>query len=125
MFLKTSFYLIVFYALRYMIGKIIAVIVSMEKEQSLLTFIKINAISKIAILLFPTIIILYYSPNINTVFAKILILIVLVSLFVKYTQILQKNQKLIFSNLFYFILYLCALEITPLVYLFKLLINKG
>ncbi len=33
----------------------------------------------------------------------------------------KKQQKIISSNLFYFILYICALEITPYVILFKLI----
>ena len=33
----------------------------------------------------------------------------------------QNNKKLIFSKLFYFILYLCAFEIAPLLILFKLM----
>jgi len=125
LYLKIYLILIIFYLFRYIIGRVIALLVEMEKEQALLTFIKISAVSKIAILLFPAIIILYYLPFSNVILSKIIVLIMVVSLLFKYLQILQKNQKLIFGNLFYFILYLCALEITPLVYLFKLLINKA
>lgn len=124
-YLKICLFLSVFYLFRYTIGRVIALLAEMEREQELLTFIKMIAISKIAIFLFPAIIILFYLPFLNVILSKMIVLIVVVSLLFKYLQILKKNQKLIFGNLFYFILYLCALEITPLVYLFKLLINKA
>lgn len=42
---------------------------------------------------------------------------------VRIIVILSTNKNLIFSNLFYFILYLCAFEIAPLLVLFKLMIK--
>lgn len=123
-FLKTALLLIIIYIIRYSVGRIIAVIVQMEKEQNLLTFIKMSHLSKISIFVFPAIIILYYLPSNSNLLSKIIIILTIVILLFKYLQILSQNQKLIFSNLFYFILYLCALEITPLIYFFKLFINK-
>ncbi len=123
-FFKTALLLTSIYVIRYFIGKVIAVIVQMEKEQNLLTFIKMSHLSKISILIFPAIIILYYSPSNSDLLSKIIIVLTGIILLFKYLQILSQNQKMIFSNLFYFILYLCALEITPLLYFFKLFINK-
>lgn len=41
-----------------------------------------------------------------------------------YARILSKNQGFITLNLFYFILYLCALEIAPYIILYKLIIRN-
>ena len=35
-----------------------------------------------------------------------------------------KNKKLLFNNMFYFILYICTLEITPLLIIYKLVIKS-
>ncbi len=40
----------------------------------------------------------------------------------RYLSLLTNNKKLVFSELFYFILYICAFEIAPLLTLFKLMI---
>lgn len=40
--------------------------------------------------------------------------------FLRFTFLIARNKKLIFNKLFYFILYICALEIAPLFVLFKL-----
>jgi hypothetical protein len=42
--------------------------------------------------------------------------------FLRYLFLLTNNKKLVFSELFYFILYICAFEIAPLLTLFKLMI---
>jgi len=41
-----------------------------------------------------------------------------------YVSIISKNQGFITHNLFYFILYLCALEIAPYIILYKLIIRS-
>ena len=125
LFLKINLFLFIFYLFRYLIGKIIAVILEMSDKQGLLSFVKLSYLSKVTIIVYPAIIVLYYSPWTGLLFLKIILLLTTVFLLFKYIQIIKHNQKLIFSNLFYFILYLCALEIAPLIYVFKLFINKG
>jgi hypothetical protein len=49
-------------------------------------------------------------------------LITLAFFFLRYLFLLANNKKLVFSELFYFILYICAFEIAPLLTLFKLMI---
>lgn len=41
-----------------------------------------------------------------------------------YVRIIRKNQGFITLNLFYFILYLCAIEIAPYIILYKLIISN-
>jgi hypothetical protein len=42
--------------------------------------------------------------------------------FLRFIFLLGNNKKLVFSELFYFILYICAFEIAPLLTLFKLML---
>ena len=49
--------------------------------------------------------------------------VIILGLFtLRYLFLLTNNKKLVFSDLFYFILYICAFEIAPLLTLFKLMI---
>lgn len=45
-------------------------------------------------------------------------------LLIRVVLIVSKNNKVIFERLFYFIVYLCALEIAPLLILYKVVVNK-
>lgn len=50
------------------------------------------------------------------------IFIALILFFLRFALQLGNNKKLVFSELFYFILYICAFEIAPLLTLFKLML---
>lgn len=108
---------------RYLIGKILSFIFGINKIQGILSFVKFTYLSIITIYLFPISFLYIYSFN-NAYFLWFALGVFVLFLVFFYIKILITNQKLIFSNLFYFILYLCALEIAPLIYLYKLMILK-
>ena len=108
---------------RYLIGKILSYFFELNKIQGILSFVKFTYLSIIALYLFPLSFLYIYGFH-NVFFLWISISSFVVFLLFFYIKILITNQKLIFTNLFYFILYLCALEITPLIYLYKLMILK-
>ena len=108
---------------RYLIGKILSYIFEVNKIQGILSFVKFTYLSIIALYLLP-LSFLYVYGFFNVYFLWFTISVFLIFLLFFYIKILITNQKLIFSNLFYFILYLCALEIVPLIYLYKLMILK-
>nr|WP_037318936.1 DUF4271 domain-containing protein [Salegentibacter sp. Hel_I_6] len=72
------------------------------------------------ILLIPSLIFIYtFTPTAFTLYSLLGIL-VLTNIF-SLLLIYRKNQSLITGNWFYFILYLCALEIAPYIILYKLI----
>ena len=82
-------------------------------------FQKTNYRNYLGLLLLPINILLIYTlePNKNLIFISIGLLIVIhISGFI---TSFKTHQKLILNNLFYFILYLCALEIGPYIILYK------
>ena len=83
-------------------------------------FQKTNYKNYIGLLLLPINIILIYAvtPSKGVIYV-ILGLLTLVNLFGIFTSF-RMHQKILLSNLFYFILYLCALEIGPYIILYKL-----
>ena len=62
--------------------------------------------------------ILFVYSNLNH---NVFFMIATVLFFIRFLSILVINKNLIFSHLFYFILYLCAFEIAPLLILYKMI----
>jgi hypothetical protein len=104
---------------RYLIGKVISYILGIDKIQGILSFVKFTYFSKVAIYLFPLVIVLFYIPYYQRELLMGIMSLAVAMLLYFYGKLLLQNQKIIFRNLFYFILYLCTLEIIPLVYLYK------
>jgi hypothetical protein len=104
---------------RYLIGKVISYILGIDKIQGILSFVKFTYFSKVAIYLFPLVIVLFYIPYYQRELLMGVMSLAVAMLLYFYGKLLLQNQKIIFRNLFYFILYLCTLEIIPLVYLYK------
>jgi hypothetical protein len=87
-------------------------------------FQKTNYKNYIGIILLPINIILIYALQPTSTYIYIVIsLIILVSL-IGFITSFKTHQKTILNNLFYFILYLCALEIAPYIILYKLFITN-
>ena len=122
-FIKILIILFTFVLLRFLIGVILSLIFGIDKMQRILSIYKFVFLAKASIYIFPMIILLSYIQYINDLLFQLFFGFSIVLLLIFYSKILFKNQKIIFRNLFYFILYLCALEIMPLVYLFKILFN--
>ncbi len=119
-FFKIVFYVFTFIVIRFVIGLLLGSIFEMEKEQQYFTFLKLSYLSNFCLIIIPVLIINFYIDL--AVFSKLLILVAVLLLLFYYFKLIKNNHKLIFSNLFYFILYLCALEIAPFVIIYRLLI---
>jgi hypothetical protein len=124
-FIKINFAIMAFYSVRYSFGKLISILLSVENLQEKLTFLKTSYLIKVSILIFPSLIILYFFRYWNDILLLSILIMTLIYLLYKYLQILVQNQKIIFRNLYYFILYLCALEIIPFLFIYKILIDKA
>ena len=86
-------------------------------------FQKITYKNYLGLVLLPINIVLIYSltPSKTIIFIALFILFVVV--FMGFLESVKSHLKLLKVNMFYFILYLCALEIAPYVILYKVLIN--
>ncbi|MCO4822727.1 MAG: DUF4271 domain-containing protein [Flavobacteriaceae bacterium] len=86
-------------------------------------FQKTNYKNYIGLMLLPINIILIYAvPPTEIILYIILSLLFTINL-IGFIGSVKTNQKTILGNLFYFILYLCALEIAPYILLYKLFIT--
>ena len=87
-----------------------------QNETSHLFSTKIAYLYNTALILFPGLIITSYSSLSMSVLFSVFILFFLLSLLLLFVN----NKNLILSKLFYFILYICALEIAPLLIIYKM-----
>ena len=110
----------IYFLIRYLIGVTISEVLSFQKPHRKVIFDKLNYFNNVILWILPVALIYTYTAVYKVFFFNILFLISIVLLVVRYGLLLVNNKNLIFNNIFYFILYLCALEIAPFVIIFKL-----
>ena len=103
---------------KFLIEKIIATAFDIENFIEQYNLFKVSYRTYIGLLLLPVNLVLYYSDLMN----KYVIISVLVTLLainaITYLLSLKNYQKFSFSKLFYFILYICTLEIAPYYFIY-------
>ncbi len=109
----------VFVAIKVFIEKMIGTIFSLDSVINTYLFKKLIYTNYLSFFIFLMNLVFYYTfkPNLNTLFIFTSIFILFYSLIIYYS--LKNHRTLILSNLFYFILYLCTLEISPFIILYK------
>ena len=123
LFVKIISFTMFFIIIKYIVEKIIAVILDIEPYINAYNFQKINARNLFGLLLIPiNLVLVYYDYGNKIVFFSIFFIFLFYNLIVLFL-LLKNYQKLIISKLFYFILYLCALEIAPYLVIYKFLIK--
>ena len=65
-----------------------------------------------------------YSQNYLNMFLSISLIFIISYIIFSFLKVISKHKKIISENLFYFILYLCTLEIIPLFFFYKLLMGE-
>lgn len=117
-FIQIITYLSVFVLGKFLVDKIIGTAFSMEEFVEQFNLQKASYRSYIALLLFPINVVLYYNSTVpNFIFNALIFLILTINL-LTYLASLKNYQNLLTGKLFYFILYLCALEIAPYYFLY-------
>ncbi len=111
---------IIYFLFHYLIGVFIAEVLSFGKIYNKIVYEKISYFNNLILWVLPFLIIYTYTHSFNTFFFNILFFLSLLLLAIRYGLLLYNNKNLIFNNIFYFILYLCALEIAPFVFILKL-----
>jgi hypothetical protein len=119
------FTLLVFFILsKFLIEKIIATAFDIEEFTEQFNLQKVTFRTYIGLILLPINIILFYHDTFSRNFLIFFICIVLIVNILTYLISIKNYQNIIFSKIFYFILYLCALEIAPYYFMYYLF-TKG
>lgn len=109
-----------YFTFRFLIGLLIAYIFDQIYTFKKVAYFKMNYINNLTLYLLPFLFFTAYSKDLSILFLKISIFICVIFLLIRYALFIKNNKKFIINNLFYFILYLCALEIVPIVIILKL-----
>ena len=122
-FLKVSIGLGALFLIKILVERLLGSLFEIDPLIDSYLFQKISYRNYLGLILIPINILLIYtiSPS-KTVIYVIIALLLLVNL-VGIVTTIKSHQKLLINNLFYFILYLCALEISPYIILYKLIIK--
>jgi len=113
--------LTVFILSKFLVEKIIAATFGIEEIIEQFNLQKVTFRTYIGLLLLPVSIILFYSNySTNSLIITVISILLIINL-VTYLISLKNYQNLVFGKLFYFILYLCALEIAPYYFIFYLI----
>lgn len=118
LYIQIITFLIFFILSKYLIEKIIATAFDIEEFVEQFNLQKVTYRTYIGLFILPINIILFYynslSPNIVFVF----IAVVIAANVISYLISIKNYQNLILGKLFYFILYLCTLEIAPYYFMY-------
>jgi len=116
-FLEYFKILIVFFVLKILIEIIISKLFSLNKLIKNYIWLKIVFANSLGLILLLFNFLIAYSGFYNHDLTIVLISLTLVYSIFSYLSIFFSMKKMIFKNWFYFILYLCTLEIIPYYYL--------
>lgn len=108
----------VFILSKYLIEKIIATSFNIEEFNEQFNLHKVNYRTYIGMLLLPINIILFYNEPPHIIVIWIIIGLIVLTSAASYLISLRLYQNAIIGKLFYFILYLCALEIAPYYFMY-------
>ncbi|MEY4011641.1 MAG: hypothetical protein RIT22_765 [Bacteroidota bacterium] len=111
-------FLLFFILAKVLVEKIIATSFHIEEFVEQFNHQKVTYRTYIGLILLPINMLFFYFDHISTVIPSIIIAIVIVANLITYSISIKNYQNLIFSKLFYFILYLCALEIAPYYFMY-------
>ncbi len=111
-----------YFCLRYLIGLFLAEIFNIKNKYSRIVYDKVSYFNNLILWILPFLILSVYANIYKELSFKITFFLLIILLILRYILVLANNKKLIVNNLFYFILYICALEIAPLAIILKLTI---
>ena len=111
----------IFVLSKFLIEKIVATIFNIEEFAEQFNLQKVSYRTFIGIILLPINIYLFYNYTKSSVLIYITIAIILLINLFSYLVSLKIYQNLVIGKLFYFILYLCALEIAPYYFIYYLI----
>jgi hypothetical protein len=114
----------VFVLSKFLIEKIIATTFNIDEFVEQFNLQKVSYRTFIGIVLLPINVFLFYNDKTsNTLIFSIIVVILSINL-LTYLVSLKIYQNLLIGKLFYFILYLCALEIAPYYFIYDLITKK-
>lgn len=122
-FLKILAGVLIYLVVRYTFEVILSSLFEIFEEYKFFSFVKLSNLFLISVYLLPVLLFITYVNSSQYVIfiGAALIFLALVILF-RYIKAIQYD-RINFSNIFYLFLYLCALEIAPIILIYKLIVS--
>lgn len=117
-YIQVITFFIFFILTKQLISKIIGTAFDIEENIEQFNIQKATYRTYIGLIILPFNVILFYNENISVLFPQVLLAIILIMNTLGYILAIKNYQNLIISKLFYFILYLCTLEIAPYFFMY-------
>ena len=111
----------IFVLSKFLIEKIVATIFNIEEFAEQFNLQKVSYRTFIGLILLPINIYLFYNNTPSNILIYFIIAVILIINLFSYLVSLKIYQNLLIGKLFYFILYLCALEIAPYYFMYYLI----
>ena len=122
--IKISFGICVFILIKVLFERLVGSLLEIDSAIDQYLFQKISYKNFLGILLIPINAFLIFSFSPTLLFFYIIFAMLFIVIIIGLITSLKSHQSLIKHNLFYFILYLCTLEIAPFIILYKVFILK-
>ena len=118
LFIQLFTFITYFILAKFLIEKIIATAFKIEEFMEQFNLKKVTYRTYIGLIILPIDLILYYFDTFSkNIFLPIFTIALIINIFT-YLLTIKNYQSLIMGKLFYFILYLCALEIAPYYFMY-------
>ena len=118
LYIQIFTFLTFFILSKYLIEKIIATSFNIEEFMEHFNLQKVTYRTYIGLIILPLNIILFYYDSFSRNIPLLIIATILIINILTYLISIKNYQNIIFGKLFYFILYLCALEIAPYYFMY-------
>ncbi|WP_300435713.1 DUF4271 domain-containing protein [Christiangramia sp.] len=115
----TAYFCLVF--IKAGVEKIIGNIFELDEKMDYYLFQKFTYRNFIALFILIASLFLVYTINPSTLIIGLIVVSAIIANLIGLLSIYRRNQNVLSANWFYFILYLCALEIAPYIILYKLI----
>ncbi len=125
LYIQIVTFLVFFILSKYLLEKIIATAFNIEEFVQQFNLQKVTYRTYIGLILLPINVILFYYDTIPRIIPLTIMYIMLAFSAITYLISIKKYHNLIFGNLFYFILYLCTLEIAPYFFVYYFITKGG
>lgn len=123
-FIQIFTFLTFFVLSKFLVEKIIAASFNIEPFIEQFNLFKVSYRTYVGLMLLPVNIVLYYTDLMNSYVIIIVLVVLLIINSITYLVSLKNYQNLLLDKLFYFILYICALEIAPYYFMYYVITNR-
>lgn len=121
-FIKINIGVGLFFFFRFLLGYLLGLLFNIKKQQLLLSFAKISYLFNSVLFIFPFLLFTFFIKKHNFLVFQLTMLLFSTLLIIRYIFVFRTNKSALHKQWSNFFMYLCALEIAPLLLILKIVI---